>query len=65
MSIGIVLFPAHGTNADALIAYSDIALYKAKEEGKNRECLFTSEHKAHLDLELDWKKRIQGKPCNC
>ena len=59
VSIGMVLFPEHGSDADTLLAYSDLALYKAKEEGKNRACLFSSDDKAHLDLQLDWKKRVQ------
>jgi len=59
-SIGVVMFPEHGNDADTLLACSDLALYKAKEEGKNRECVFLSDHKAQIDLQLDWKKRIQN-----
>ncbi len=59
VSIGIVLFPGQGSDADTLLSYSDLALHNAKAEGKNRECLFSSDHKAHLDLQLDWKKRVQ------
>lgn len=35
-SLGIALFPRHGTTPEALIASSDRALYEAKKLGKNR-----------------------------
>jgi diguanylate cyclase (GGDEF)-like protein len=34
-SIGIALFPEHGDNIEDLIKCADIAMYKAKEAGKN------------------------------
>ncbi len=34
-SIGISLFPNDATEAGALLKYADIAMYKAKESGKN------------------------------
>ncbi len=36
VSIGIALYPEHGNNLDELLKNADIALYKAKETGKNR-----------------------------
>ncbi len=36
VSIGIGLFPQHGSNADHLFARADAALYEAKEQGRNR-----------------------------
>jgi len=35
-SIGIALFPVHGTSAEALVAASDAALYEAKRAGRDR-----------------------------
>jgi diguanylate cyclase len=35
-SIGLALFPDHGSDADALQRAADAALYEAKREGKNR-----------------------------
>lgn len=35
-SIGISLYPYHGDNMDELLKNADIAVYKAKETGKNR-----------------------------
>jgi len=36
VSIGIACFPEHGTTAEALLAASDRALYRAKHEGRDR-----------------------------
>ena len=35
-SIGISIYPEHGTTTDELIKNADIAVYKAKETGRNR-----------------------------
>ncbi|HET8948300.1 MAG TPA: GGDEF domain-containing protein [Candidatus Polarisedimenticolia bacterium] len=39
ISVGIGLFPAHGGELKALVARADRALYRAKEDGRNRVCL--------------------------
>ncbi|MCZ8518310.1 MULTISPECIES: EAL domain-containing protein [Paenibacillus] len=40
-SIGISFYPDHGRDRDTLIKHADIAMYQAKEKGKNRFCLYT------------------------
>ena len=40
MSIGVSLFPEHGENLDELLKNADIAVYKAKETGRNRIVFF-------------------------
>ncbi|MFH1640651.1 MAG: GGDEF domain-containing protein, partial [Candidatus Omnitrophota bacterium] len=42
VSIGISFFPEDGKDVEALIDKADSALYQAKEEGRNRVCVFWS-----------------------
>jgi diguanylate cyclase (GGDEF)-like protein len=43
VSIGIALFPLSETSPDAIIQKADVALYEAKEDGRNTARLFFSE----------------------
>ncbi|MCL2365420.1 MAG: GGDEF domain-containing protein [Oscillospiraceae bacterium] len=43
LSIGVSTFPAHGTNLSEILHKADIALYQAKESGRNR-IVFFEEH---------------------
>lgn len=49
VSIGISVFPDHGSNADELLQSADIAMYKAKLLGKNRYVLFDTDMKKSVD----------------
>lgn len=40
ISMGVSLYPEHGDSLDELLKSSDIALYKAKEAGRNRVVFF-------------------------
>ena len=42
-SIGVALIPLHGTRAEELLRNADIALYRAKEEGRSTFCLYQPE----------------------
>ena len=39
-SIGIVLYPDDGEDMESLVKKSDIAMYEAKKQGRNRYCFF-------------------------
>lgn len=44
-SIGLALCPAHGEDAQALMAHADAAMYSAKHAGKNAYRIFAGEEK--------------------
>lgn len=43
LSIGIARAPHDGTDAEMLFKNADVALYRAKSEGRNRYCFFATE----------------------
>jgi diguanylate cyclase (GGDEF)-like protein len=61
-SIGITSAPQDGIEADALIRNADLALYKAKAEGRNRyrffETAMETEARERRELEDDMRKAI-------
>jgi diguanylate cyclase (GGDEF)-like protein len=61
-SIGITMAPQDGSDADALIRNADLALYKAKSEGRNRHRFFEmsmeAEARDRRELEEDMRKAI-------
>lgn len=58
-SIGIALFPEHGGDVEKLLTYADLAMYRAKEKGRNCVCMYSPDQKIHYELRLDWEERIQ------
>ncbi|MDH5408040.1 MAG: diguanylate cyclase [Gammaproteobacteria bacterium] len=47
-SIGISLFPHHGDDGDALIKLADMAMYEAKDQGKNRFLFYKADQPAAI-----------------
>jgi len=60
-SIGIALFPEHGTTAGDLLAHADMAMYQSKEGGRNRVCVYqpAQDAQAPAAARMDWQRRIQ------
>ena len=56
-SLGITLFPRDGETLDALLQNADLAMYRAKSEGRNAVCFFEPEMQSGLrdaaQLEID------------
>src|SRR5215472_16448402 len=52
LSIGICAYPADGRDAKALLAGADIAMYRAKEQGRNGFCFYSAELKSHTPENL-------------
>ncbi|MGF9698161.1 EAL domain-containing protein [Paenibacillus sp. MABNR03] len=55
-SIGIAMYPEHGTEADALLKHADTAMYEVKKNGKNGFQFYTTE----LDSELYERIELEG-----
>jgi|SRR5580693_1001909 diguanylate cyclase (GGDEF)-like protein/PAS domain S-box-containing protein len=60
-SIGIVLFPQHGTGSEELLSHADLAMYQAKGGGGNRHALYSSERdwQAKISSELGHAERVR------
>jgi len=42
-SVGVCTYPADGVDAPTLVSNADIAMYRAKEQGRNRHCFYAAE----------------------
>ncbi|MCU7798139.1 MAG: EAL domain-containing protein [Candidatus Thiodiazotropha sp. (ex Myrtea spinifera)] len=60
-SIGIVTYPDHGSNFQELLSNADLAMYQAKEAGRDGWHLFSdSEHaREQMNAKVTWKDKIE------
>jgi diguanylate cyclase (GGDEF)-like protein/PAS domain S-box-containing protein/excisionase family DNA binding protein len=60
-SIGIALYPFHGSDVTGLFSTVDIAMYQAKELGRNRAVLFdqASDSLRSTHKRIHWAKRLR------
>lgn len=62
-SIGVAVYPADAADADSLIEYADIAMYRAKELGRNNFQFFTAAMnerlRERLRLEADLRQALE------
>lgn len=59
VTIGVSLYSSDGGSIQDLLNKADIAMYKAKANGKNRYLLFNSEISDQLNRELDLKRCLR------
>ena len=59
-SIGIARIPDDGRTQEELLASADMAMYQAKEAGRNRVCDYGGELDLHglVEKRLEWRRRI-------
>jgi diguanylate cyclase (GGDEF)-like protein len=63
-SVGLAIAPEHGRTSDELIRHADIALYEAKNRGRDRAVQFTAEMAQHVEerraIELDLRAALES-----
>jgi len=61
-SLGIAYYPTHAVDADELVARADIAMYQAKDVGKNTWRVFRADIEADSEMRsrLSWSERISN-----
>lgn len=63
-SIGISVFPEDGDDAETLVRHADLAMYHAKDKGKNNYYLFEKKMAKkinhRINMEMDMRKAIEN-----
>lgn len=59
-SIGITVFPEHGKEADQLVRNADIAMYHAKDRGRNTYAYFTEEMNLEVNEKVTLRNMLHG-----
>lgn len=64
VSIGIALHPQNASTAESLTKYADIAMYKAKKQGRSQLCYFEEEMQLQFSrayqIEIELQKAIKN-----
>jgi len=60
VSIGVSLYPLDAQDATGLLKKADIAMYRAKENGRNRCQFFTTEMNEHAQQHMQLSSRLNG-----
>lgn len=60
-SLGVALYPLHAQEPETLLAHADLAMYQAKDAGKNTWCLFNPglETSQRYRALISWNDRIR------
>jgi len=64
-SIGVTMFPTDGKESDSLLSHADLALYAAKEKGRNAFCFYSEQMdqttQERRELEARLRQALQNK----
>ena len=60
VSIGIALYPDNGSSAEELVVNADLAMYEAKNRGKNNYCLFNDQLEDEVKLKLQIESELRN-----
>ena len=63
-SAGVSLYPRDGQNYETLLKYADIAMYSAKEAGRNCLRFFTAEMASHTEQRVEVEAAIRSALAN-
>ena len=60
-SIGIALFPEHGSDVEDLLARADLAMYQVKDTGRGGWYLLSEDDQSHRRMQerVLWKQRVE------
>ena len=64
VSVGIAMYPYHGTSTADLLRHADLAMYKAKAEGKNRYYIYNKDLQVEFDKRMKIEKNLRGALAN-
>lgn len=59
-SIGISIYPEHGSSADEILQHADIAMYRAKSLGKNKFYVYNHYLQAAITDRMSIEKNLRG-----
>lgn len=59
-SIGISVYPDHGTEGEILLSNADAALYRAKEQGRGRFAYYSDDLTLYARQRIDLEARLRG-----
>jgi len=58
-SVGISIYPQHGTSAVELLKFADAAMYQAKDAGRNKYSIYNNSVGERYDLELQLEQALR------
>lgn len=58
-SLGLCSYPQDGKDVETLLKNSDLAMYRAKEQGRNAACFFTDELRAKINRRMKIEFALQ------